>query len=94
MEKETIFILISIIGILDFIALVLIAIDEINYYGIEKIFPIMLVIFIPIFGAIYIILQLKGDSFSSYSNSSDGYIDYPPSNHAENNLDGGGGGDW
>ena len=86
--------ILSIIILLDFIAIVLIAINEIEYLGKEKIFPILFVVFIPVIGAIVMILKLKGKGNQYYCSNGGENVDYPPSCHdyisdCGSSLDGG-----
>ena len=58
---------------LDFIAIILIGIDDLYYVGTEKIIPILITILIPIIGAIIIVVKLKGSG--SHSNTNGNYHD-------------------
>jgi len=92
-------IFLSIVAIVDFLAIVLIVVDEIYYFdATEKFFAIFMVVIIPIFWALYIIAKLgsRGGYKSSNgggSGCSGGYDDhgYFDSLGGDSGGDGGGG---
>ena len=82
---------VALVVFLDLLAILLLALDEDHYLFIEdKIVPILIILFIPIFGAI-IYISLLSNKDRSYR----GRIDYSSSDFSSSSdgSDGGGGGD-
>ena len=88
---EPLYIVMALLAGLDFIAILLILVDDFYYLGAEKIMPIIFTLIVPLFGALIMISKLgfDGDNSGSGGNNCD-----PCTYEFFNGSDSGGGGDF